>query len=291
MVANLPFNPMPTTVAGGTFPAGGQTVGYIQGVHLDDPATRFELAGGILNTSETLPMWGGVGIYELIPGAVGTPSGSLGGQVGRATSLTASAALSLTGFSVFNQDHSMQNFPQSPVPLAGSGMSVHFARLGSGLRVPVALNPALVNLEGQIITSQVSWDFTGQQLTQGQAAWAQQNLSALSWSSAGGGTLTGSTGSNHGVLVGSNFTIQNAVPAAYNGDYIALPGTTGTALVAALAANPGVAVTTGQLQAGGGFLNVKILDIQIANSMTVVYNPATGYATWNYAGSTALILL
>jgi hypothetical protein len=45
------------------------------------------------------------------------------------------------------------------------------------------------------------------------------------------------------------------------------------------------------LNYGTGLLNVKILDIQLGNSMTVVYNPVTGNCTWQYAGNTAIILI
>src|SRR6185312_14501318 len=105
MVANISYNPYQTTNAGGSFQI--DSTGYIQGVMLDDPAVRFALAGGMLATSETIPMWGGVGISEVIPGASGTPNSALGGLITRATTLTASAAGQLTGFSVFNQNHAM----------------------------------------------------------------------------------------------------------------------------------------------------------------------------------------
>ena len=129
MSQSLSFNPILTTNAAGSFNI--QSAGYIQGVALDDPAIRNTLAGGVLALTETLPMWGGVGIWETTPStALGSTAGVLGGNVGRATGLTGATAL--TGFSVFNQAHHMINTPQSPVPLALPGMSVHFHRLGSG---------------------------------------------------------------------------------------------------------------------------------------------------------------
>lgn len=211
MVATVGFNPSITTNASGSFNI--QTTGYIQGTALNDPAIRNELAGGILATSETTPMWGGVAIMENIPAGItagvipetGTAN-ELGGSIQRADTNA-----HLTGFSVFDQDHAMINFPQSPVPTALSGMLVNFYRLGSLARIAVAIDPALVTLEGGLITQQVSWDFTNQKI-------------------------------------------------------IAFDG-------------------------GIGALNVKILDVQVANSMTVDWDSVNKFATWNREGSTAIILL
>lgn len=150
---SININPSKTTNAAGSFNV--QSLGYIQGLALDDPALRNELAGGILDSAESLPMWGGVGIEELIADV--TDSG--GGGVKRAVGYT-----TLTGFSVFNQNHSAINSPQSPVPLSATGMLVNFYRLGSGMRIPLKIDPALISADGSIITTQVSWDFTNQQI-------------------------------------------------------------------------------------------------------------------------------
>lgn len=40
---------------------------------------------------------------------------------------------------------------------------------------------------------------------------------------------------------------------------------------------------------GTGALSVKIVDIQIGNSMVPSYNSGTGFATWSYTGSVAVI--
>jgi len=58
---------------------------------------------------------------------------ALGGNVGRATALTGSKAL--TGFSAFDQDYAMINTPQSPVPTSASFGQVNFYRLGSNARI------------------------------------------------------------------------------------------------------------------------------------------------------------
>lgn len=158
----ISINPVLQTNAAGSFNVTAS--GYVQGTMMDDPSVRNALAGGVLATTETVPMWGGVAISELVPGAAGTPSTTLGTIVSRALTMTAQAAGQITGFSVFNQAHAMVNSPQSPVPLATPGMSVNFFRLGSGARLALAIDPALVTLDGQLITSRVSWDFVNQKI-------------------------------------------------------------------------------------------------------------------------------
>ena len=37
--------------------------------------------------------------------------------------------------------------------------------------------------------------------------------------------------------------------------------------------------------------NVKVLSVEVGNSMTVSYDPVTGFATWNRSGTTAIILI
>jgi hypothetical protein len=160
MVANIAFNPYVQTSAAGMFNI--ESDGFIVGTAMPDPATRFALAGGWLATAETLPMFGGVGISENIPQErppVSRADVALGGIIARAT-----AEANLTGFSVFDQNYAAVNSPQSPVPTVGSGGLVNFYRLGSGARVALAIDPTLITLEGTLITSQVSWDFTNQKI-------------------------------------------------------------------------------------------------------------------------------
>jgi hypothetical protein len=73
-MANLSLNPMATTNALGSF--GVQSDGLIQGVALDDPANRFNLASGTVASTETNPMWGGLPVAELLPGTASSPKGS-----------------------------------------------------------------------------------------------------------------------------------------------------------------------------------------------------------------------
>lgn len=284
----IAFNPVLTTNAAGSFSKTSE--GFIQGTALNDPAVRNELAGGTLKSDAALPMWGGVGISELVP--TGTPSNSLGGVVDRATNVTdpgdVPAAGALTGFSVFDQDHAMINTPQSPVPLAGGNMLVNFYRFGSGARITVKADPSLVDLQGNLITTQVSWDFSDQRLIPGVLAYAADVIAAASWA-AGVVTLTLTTGGE--VAVGDDFTISGMTPAGYNGSYTAVAGTAGVTLKYDLAVDPGAATVMGQLDAGGGFLPVRVLDVSVGNSMVVEYDPVTGFATWDRSGTTANILI
>jgi hypothetical protein len=163
----ISINPQVTTNAAGSF--GVTWDGLMQGTAMPAPNAMLNLAGGLVATAETDPMYGGIAISENIPLNPGspptTPDPSLGGYVARATNVSVvGAALSVTGFTVFDQDYSMINSPGSQVPLASAGMSVHFYRLGSGARIVVAIDPALVNLYGTIITNQVTWDFVNQRI-------------------------------------------------------------------------------------------------------------------------------
>lgn len=150
----IAFNPYATTVAKGLFLT--QAAGLIQGTYMDDPATRYQLAGGVLASSETLPMFGGIGVFENIATGGFDPRGN---QIGRAATFAA-----LIGFSVFNQNGAALNSPQSPVPQVLSGGQVNFFRFGSGAELVLAIDPTLVSDDGGSITQQISWDFTNQKL-------------------------------------------------------------------------------------------------------------------------------
>jgi len=296
MVATLAFNPGVTTNAAGTFNI--ESNGYIQGTLLDDPALRNYIAGGVLSSSETIPMWGGVGIYEQISNSANT---ALGNSVGRATSVTTTSSTGLVGFSVLNQAYGMTTSPQSPVPMAGSYQSVNYVRLGSSSRVVVAIDPSLVSLETGSIAQQVSWDFKNQRLQPYDASTATVSVTSI--------TSSYSNGVYTFVVVAAAATVVGAV-----GDAINVSGVTGTGaglvngnqIVTAFTDNQNFsfqvtaasgAIATGALSGtiilneGTGALNVQIIDVKIGNCMTVNYNATTGFATWNYNGSAAVILI
>ena len=159
------LNPLQTTNAAGTFNI--ESTGFIQGTTMDAPAIRNRLKGGVLATTETLAMYGGVAITESIPtGYVsGSSAGpkSLGPFIQRATAITG-GSLPITGFCVFDQAHHMVATPASPVPTAQAGMSVNYYELGTGARIALQIDPGLITLQGGLITQQVSWDFTLQRI-------------------------------------------------------------------------------------------------------------------------------
>lgn len=285
MVANASFNPMATTVASGSFST--QTEGYIQGTALDNPAARYQLAGGVLKSTETLPMWGGVGIFENIPGASGQPNRTLGGQVGRADSLTGSKAL--VGFSVFDQNFAAINWPQSPVPQSLSGMQVNFYRFGSNARVAVAANENIAALVGSSVASSVSWDFVNQQLV----PYSAPTFSAGSYNT-GTGVVTITTAAAHGLLPGDVIIVSGASGSgsytAINGTYVLGTGTTGSTLKYTI--DTGLTITiSGATLSTGGVLPVRLLDVNSGGSMTVDHDDNTGFVTWNRSGTAAIIEL
>ena len=286
-MTTISFNPSLTTNAAGGFTV--QSEGYVQGSAMDDPAVRFALAGGLIAATETLPMYGGLAIYEDVAGpatyngSVMPGTGTLGGLVGRATSLA-----TITGFSVFNQASSWIQLPGSEVPVGSTGQTVPFYRLGSGARIPVAIDQSLVSLQGQLITSQVSWDFTLQRLVPYAPVEPAEPITTVAWS---GGVVTVTTPTPHGYAVGDDVTLSGITPAGYNGDWTVASVPSSTTWTYALATNPGTQTVAGQANPGGGLLPVRILKLNLGNSKMVAVNPNTGALTWNPTGNAALILI
>ena len=289
MSAQISINPYAVSVGQGLFNT--QADGLRQGTAFPDPATRNAQRTGLLADDETLPMWGGVGIYENIPGIAGGPDPSLGPIVGRANSLTGSKALA--GFSVFDGAYGMVTSPQSPVPLIGTAGQVMSYALGSRARIVVAMDPALISLQGDPIGSQVSWDFVAQRLI--------PYLGTLTITS---GTYNNTTGlvtlvmsapikfDAGDAVVLSSLTGTGAY-ASLNGTFISIEPTGGTTV--SFLANAGLGASTitgGSLTLGSGassLLPVKVLDVQETNCMVVDYDAVTGFATYDYNGAAAVI--
>jgi hypothetical protein len=286
MVATLNLNPIATTNAAGSFAT--LSDGLIQGMSMDDPANRYELFGGVVSSLETLPMWGGIGIAELIPTPLSatTPSSALGSILRRANSLTGSLALS--GFTVFDQNHSMINTPQSPVPLALANMTQNFFRLGCGMRIPVACDPSLISLYNANILSQVSWDFVNQQLVAYEPTQAAITITGATWAS---GVITFTASGAEALVTGDYVTVTGVLPVGYNvqGD-VTVVDTTHFTMVGP-STTPGAYSSGGTIAAGGGALNVRVIDVKSNNCKTVVYNSTTGFATWNNNGAAALLVV
>jgi len=166
MTAQISLQPMVTTNAAGLFNT--NSAGFTQGDALDDPAVKFWLAGGVLSTSATSPLWGGVPIAETIPTAQsGVYSGDTqpGTDTLGSTIIQASTVAAPTGISVFNQAFQGITTPQSTAPLYSPGMSVNFYRFGSGARIPLPCDASIVALAGSSITETVYWDTTNLRLT------------------------------------------------------------------------------------------------------------------------------
>jgi len=362
-------NPYITTVGQGLFD-GATSYGGTQGTAESDPATRFALRSGILSINETLPMWGGVALYEAIPGLASNPNDSLGPIMGRATTVTG-GSYPIAGFSVFDQAYGMITSPQSPVPTIGSYGQVMSYRLGSGARIWLQCDPLLASLEGTAISSPVGWDLVNQQLipstgsinvssgtydgaltissgtynsttglvvltlsaashlvpgntftisgATGTGSFAQINGTKTAVATTSGATvsfyvstgltmtITGGTlnsglvvltlASAPGISVGDSFTIASVTvtgtggTAAINGTFTAVAGTTGTTLAYQTTTGLSLTITssTGTFTTGTALPNVSILRFAIGNSKTVNYSSSTGFATWNFAGSAALV--
>ncbi len=283
MVATIPFNPNVTTTAAGAFDV--QSKGLVQGTAYPDPAIIYKRASGTLAQSETIPMWGGVGIYTDIGGASGDPADELGTIVGRATSGT-----NLVGFSVFDGAYGMINTPSSPVPLAASGMQVQYYRLGSGARVALQADASLVSLQGGLTTQQVAWDFTNQKLIP-----YTGSLTASSGtynSTSGLVTLTFATAT--GINPGDTITVSGATGtgsyADIDGTFQAGSGTTGTTVTYTIATGLTMTITAATVTTGSA-LNVQVLDIISSNCMTVNYSSADNSASWNFNGACAVVLI
>lgn len=92
---------------------------------------------------------------------------------------------------------------------------------------------------------------------------AAQNVASQSWS---GGDITWTFGSNHGISVGSSFTIANSLPSGYSGTFTAVAGTSGTTLKAT-AADPGASTQLGGLLAGVALFDTTGLPLWVSGGL------------------------
>lgn len=155
-MANISFNPMLTTSPQNSFLA--ETQGYIQGAFFDDdPAINLSLFSGLVASTVTQPIWGGMALSETVPTAGANQFGN--------NLVLATADANLTAFSVFNSAYNMVQTPGNTVQVAVAGMTTAYFRLGSNAQIVVACSSALVAaIEGGFTNQQVSWDYTNQQL-------------------------------------------------------------------------------------------------------------------------------
>lgn len=298
MSAQVAFNPYVQT-AGNNGLFNVSSKGLRQGTAYPDPATRYALRTGVLDVNETLPMWGGVGIYENIPTYGSTdPNATLGPVVGRSTSLTGSKQLA--GFSVFDQAYGMITSPQSTVPLIASYGQVMSYALGSGARIAVKCAADLVDLWGDSIQSQVSWDFTAQELVPYAPGYNAVTITGATWANTAGGQTTFTVGTDLTAVLAAGDVIDvsgvvstGGTGAGYNGNFVvvSVPDSTHVVVVQLSASSPGTYSSGGSIASAGGALPVKILDVQAGNCMTVDYVAATGFANYDFDGNCAVIQL
>lgn len=190
------FNPQLMTSPTNTFLQ--STEGYVQGTTFDDTSSRMWLASGVVASSVTQPVWGGMAITEAVPLVDKNALGS---------SLTlASAAGNVTGFTVFDQAHNMIIVPGNSVQQSVAGMTINYYRFGSNIRIAVGVLSTLVaTLDTGAINQALYWDPALQQLTASGTAGAfalpattkilslNSNSKTISYNS-GTGALTWTTG-------------------------------------------------------------------------------------------------
>ena len=289
MTASLAVSSTATINASGTF--GVTWDGLVQGTAFPDPETRYALRSGWLSNSETIPMWGGVGLYVEVPGVSGGPVISQGCQVGRATSL--SSSVPLLGFSVFDQAYGMVNSPVSPVPLIGSYGQVMYYLLGSGARIVVACDPLLISLEGEMINTAVSWDFGNQMLIPSLAGITITTGSTYNNTTGVITLILPSTGFSPGDSLTLSSLTGTGAYASLDGTWTVLTvtGTTGATLQGPIGVGAST-ITGGTATVGGiasGVLAVKVERVYTSNCMTVNWSPPN--ATWNRNSAAAVILI
>jgi hypothetical protein len=293
-------NPYQTYSAAGTF--GVQSSGYMQGMAQDDPVTRYALAQGNLSMSESVPMWGGVGITETIQPS--TANQALGPVISRAT-----ATANLTGFAVFDQNFAAVQVPgSSQVPLTNLGGSVMFFRIGSRARIALAIDASVAaGFQNGQIGPQASWDFKSQRIEAYTASPATLAITSVT------GSFVAAT---PGVPSYYNMVVVGAVPitpVTAVGDVISISGATNTGTGGNAAVNGSFYVTSftdnqnfsfripsltgyvgtiaGTILADkpGGLLPGKIIGVNIGNSKIVTYNSVTGDAVWTPGQSCAIV--
>ena len=85
----------------------------------------------------------------------------LGETIKRAVALAG-----ISGFAVYDQNYAAINTPQSPAPQQSAGGFISFYRLGSGIRLALEIDPAVV-IDGLATNTPVTWDFSAQRIIAG----------------------------------------------------------------------------------------------------------------------------
>ncbi|CAM2172499.1 hypothetical protein [Burkholderia cepacia] len=129
--------------------------GGVQGEYLPDPSTRYSLEGGV--SAEPTALFGGCAVSLAIAGK--------GQMVTGAAVTKATSAANLDGFVVSSKMYHAVVEAQNTAPQVAQGDGVHFARLGSRVRLYVAVDPAFAEtLYGASSDTKVAYDVTAQKL-------------------------------------------------------------------------------------------------------------------------------
>lgn len=287
-MTTISFNPQQTTSPANSFLL--QTEGWVQGSYFDDPSSKNWLAAGLIASSVTQAVWGGMAITENIPNINTNQAGN--------NLVLAATNVGITGFTVFNQANNMIITPGNTVQQAGSGMSVSYFRFNSNARIAVQCSASLASsLQGDPTNTQVSWDLVNQVLVPYSAGYASNAVTNAVWASTAGGQTTFTVTTNPtGVLsAGDTVTTSGIVntggssTAAFNGVFTVVSVTSTTVVVSQPAAGSVGTYASGGLIAGnqGGALACKVLGFN-NNSKIVQYNSTTGILNWG-VGPAAII--
>jgi hypothetical protein len=273
----ISINPMATQNALGSFNV--QSGGYVQGLMSDDAVNIYKVAGGVVKSNQIGNLWAGMAITEFIPSS----DDPLGSQIALASDTSVN---NISGFLVGNLNHSAIITQTSNVPLISAQMGAQFVRLGSGVRIALAIDPSLASLDGGMTNQAVSWDFTNQQIVPYNTQTSQLTISAMTWSA---GVVSATTSATNTLATGNWITISGDTAVGYNID-TPITVTDTTHFTFPLAVNPGASGGSPVVLAGGGALPVKILKMQIGNSRVAVQD-LLGNVNYNNSGSCALVLL
>lgn len=154
-MSTISFNPQLTTSPANSFLA--TTLGYIQGTFLDDPSTYPKIKSGLIASTVTSPIWGGMAITENVP----APGSETYGE----NLVLATDVATTTGFTVFNQAYNGVITPGNSVPQSSAGMTTNYFGLGSDARIAVQCDSTLAAaLDSGAVNQQVLWDYTNQKL-------------------------------------------------------------------------------------------------------------------------------
>lgn len=299
MAATIPFDPYTTGNASGNFSVASD--GWVQGLAMDDPDYRNWLTGGVLASTETLPMWGGCAINEAL-NAINVPlvgtNNPIGNLITRATNVTVGAAGQVTGFSVYNQAYAMPITSSSQVPLSASGGPVNFFRLGSRARIPVLVAPTFAASLSGSIRQQVSWDYINQQLVPYAAAYAQGTITGATWAATGTGQISFAVGTDYtselaaGDIVNTANIVMTGSGTSLNGQWVVKSVSSGAVVVQATPTNTYQTYSSaGNVLAGGGALTVEVIGVQQTNCKVVSYVASPQSANWSNNGALAMIQL